>query len=95
MNKEQLIKILKPVIKECVREAIFEDGVISTIISEALKVRGETTVVTEAKAPVRISQQVQQQLQKATSATTKAQIPQRAGNPYGDFNPFSGTKPIS
>ena len=34
MNKNELKKILKPLIKECIKEVIFEDGTLSTIISE-------------------------------------------------------------
>ena len=37
MNKNQLRKILKPLIKECIKEVIFEDGTLSTIISEVVK----------------------------------------------------------
>ena len=34
MDKAELKKILRPLIKECVKEVIFEDGTLSTIISE-------------------------------------------------------------
>ena len=34
MNKSDLKKMLKPLIKECVREAIFEEGVLSGLITE-------------------------------------------------------------
>ena len=34
MNKTELKKILKPLIKQCIKEVIFEDGTLSTIISE-------------------------------------------------------------
>ena len=37
MNKNELKKILKPLIKECIKEVIFEDGTLSTIISEVVK----------------------------------------------------------
>lgn len=37
MKKEELKKILKPLIKECVKEVIFEEGALSTIISEVVK----------------------------------------------------------
>ena len=31
MNKNELKKILKPLIKQCIKEVIFEDGTLSTI----------------------------------------------------------------
>jgi hypothetical protein len=37
MDKTQLRKILKPLIKECIKEVIFEDGTLSTVISEVVK----------------------------------------------------------
>ena len=37
MKKTELKKILKPIINECVREAIFEDGILSGIISEVTR----------------------------------------------------------
>ena len=34
MNKSELKQILKPLIKECIKEVIFEDGVLSGLITE-------------------------------------------------------------
>ena len=34
MKKEELKKVLKPLIKECIKEVMFEDGTLSTIIAE-------------------------------------------------------------
>jgi hypothetical protein len=95
MKKEELLQLLRPLIKECIKEVIFEDGVISTVVNEALKVRmPEQTMVTEAKFPnpMRAIQQTHQQQQ--AEPLKKRKIPQRAGD-AADFNPFSGTRPIS
>ena len=92
MKKEELVQLLRPIIKECIKEVIFEDGVISTVVNEALKIKAPS-MVTEAKFanPMRAIQQAQQQ---HTEPLTKRKIPQRAGD-AADFNPFSGTRPIS
>ena len=37
MNKTEIKKILKPLIKQCIKEVIFEDGTLSNIISEVAK----------------------------------------------------------
>ena len=37
MNKDDLKKTLRPIIKECVRDIIFEEGFLSTVISEVIK----------------------------------------------------------
>ena len=48
MNKTELKKILKPLIKQCIKEVIFEDGTLSNIVSEVT--RGlSTQVMTEAQ----------------------------------------------
>ena len=51
MKKAELKKILKPLIKECIREVVFEDGTLSTIISEVLKGTESRQVVQESKRP--------------------------------------------
>lgn len=37
MKKTELKKVLKPLIRECIKEVMFEDGVLSGIISEVVK----------------------------------------------------------
>ena len=44
MNKTELKKILRPLIKECIKEVIFEEGALSTIISEVVKGTSQTLV---------------------------------------------------
>ena len=51
MNKTELKKILKPLIKQCIKEVIFEDGTLSNIISEVARGLGSTPVITEAQSP--------------------------------------------
>ena len=36
MKKAELRQILKPLIKECIKEVIFEDGILSSVISEVM-----------------------------------------------------------
>ena len=51
MKKAELKKILKPLIKECIKEVIFEEGTLSTIISEVMKGTSPQKVVHEKKQP--------------------------------------------
>ena len=37
MNKNELKKILKPLIKQCIKEVVFEEGVLSNIITEVVR----------------------------------------------------------
>ena len=49
MKKEQLQKILKPLIKECIKEVIFEEGVLSNLIKEVAMGIGSQHPIVEAK----------------------------------------------
>ena len=51
MNKKELKQILEPLIKECIKEVIFEGGTISSIISEVVKGVGEPIVETRQRFP--------------------------------------------
>ena len=37
MNKNELKKIMKPLIKECIHEVLIEDGLLSNVVSEVAK----------------------------------------------------------
>ena len=52
MKKTELKKILKPIINECVREAIFEDGILSSIISEVTRGFRNAPLVETASPPI-------------------------------------------
>jgi hypothetical protein len=46
VKKQELQKILKPLIKECIKEVIFEEGVLSNLIKEvALGIGSQQTIV--------------------------------------------------
>ena len=89
---------LKNIIKECVREVIFEEGMLSGIVSEVVQGIGTTSLVQETVQPRRQKPSVaQQQL-----AETKKQMLNAVGKgSYEDVkkkfeNPelFEGTQPI-
>ena len=90
---------LKNIIKECVREVIFEEGTLSGIVSEVVQGMGAASLVQEALKPQQrqVSPAAKQQL-----AETKRQMLDAVGkNSYEDIkqkfaNPelFEGTKPI-
>ena len=43
MKREDLKKMLKPLVQECVREALYEGGLLSGIVSEVAKGMGTPT----------------------------------------------------
>ena len=53
MKRESLKEALKPVIVECVREALYEEGVLSSIISEVVQGLGANVIAESAPTPQR------------------------------------------
>jgi len=50
MKKNELIKVLKPLIKQTIREVLLEEGMLSSVVSEVVKGMGTHNIV-EAAAP--------------------------------------------
>ena len=48
MNRKELKKLMKPIVEECIREVLLQEGVLSTIISEV--VQGTSGLVTERQS---------------------------------------------
>lgn len=51
MKKNELQKVLKPLIKQCIKEVIFEEGVLSGLISEVVQGLGGQQTIVESVSP--------------------------------------------
>ena len=87
---------LKNIIKECVREVIFEEGMLSGIVSEVVQGMGTATLVQETR------RQPAPQVTQRIAETKKQVLNAVASNSYDDIkkkfsNPelFEGTRPIA
>lgn len=91
MNKKELKNILKPLIKECIKEVMFEDGVLSSVISEVMIATAgpimETTKSTPPPARKQNSQALQEQRKKMLDAIGR--------DAYNGVNIFEGTTPTT
>lgn len=92
MNKNELKKVLKPLIKECIKEVLFEeDGALSHIIKEvAVGMSGkqqitETKFKPKALPPKQNNAQMKQRKKQLLDAIGK--------EAYGGINIFEGTTP--
>ena len=73
MNKSELKQVLKPLIKQCIKEVIFEEGVLSNIVSEVAQgLRGNTIVETKQHV-VQVTEQKEQRQHEADSARQEIQ----------------------
>ena len=94
MNKDQLKKILKPMIKECIKEVIFEDGTLSTIISEVMKGTGSQKVVYESKQVTnQTNQEALQRKQKQLLEQKRKMLDAIGKDAYNGVDLFEGTTP--
>ena len=97
MNKKKLKNALKPIVEECIREALFENGFLSRIIEESIKgaTRGLLKESTQrSAAPLPISREpVVDQKQKLTE-TRKRLMGAMGKDAYKGVNIFEDVKPM-
>ena len=102
MKRNELKKVLKPLIKECIKEVIFDEGVLSGLISEVLKGTGNDTQIrikqprkeedkmfvglNKMKYLDKTSHRLQETKQKMVEAIGK--------DAYNGVNLFEGTSPM-
>ena len=97
MNKNELKKVLKPLIKECIKEVMFEDGTLSSIIAEVMK----GTQQTPAQPIVEQQQYQQPQTRLETDEEAKVRLAAKrktlmdsiGQGAYNGVNLFEGTTP--
>ena len=92
MNKNELKKILKPLIKECIKEVLFEeDGALSHVIKEVAVGLSGKQQLTETKIqpprPKKNNQQLKQRKKKLLDAI--------GADAYNGVNLFEGTTPTT
>ena len=93
MKREELKKALKPLIKECIKEVIFEEGVLSGLITEVVQGLGNLNSPSMSRVtnpPVKpqrrkVVAEAQQQLNEVKSQLQEA---------TGLQGVFEGTKPM-
>lgn len=97
MNKNELKKILKPLIKQCIKEVIFEDGTLSTIIAEVVKGTSDIKLVSENKqAPNEFDEKIKlakQNKQKQLAERRKRILNAVGTDAYNGVDLFEGTTP--
>lgn len=95
MNKEALKKTLKPLIKECIKEVIFEDGTLSSIIAEVMKGTGGQQIV-ETKQPTYQAPQVDHEAkQRRLQEQRKKMLDSIGREAFNGVDVFEGTQPLN
>ncbi len=94
MNKNELKKVLKPLIKECIKEVMFEDGTLSSIIAEVMK--GTSAIpqqpIVEHKRP-QARLETDEEAKARLAAKRKTLMDSIGAGAYNGVNLFEGTTP--
>ena len=96
MKKSELKKILKPLIAECIRESLYEEGLLKNIVSQVVEgySQGATPIVETKTVSAPSSDKINEAKQmKEKLDSTKKQMLNAIGN-YGGVNVFEGTTPM-
>jgi len=94
MNRTELKKMLKPLIKECIKEVIFEEGVLSTLISEVVRGTSPEVIVETKRHEVDSTAQVKSSLarNRKLQETRKRMAAAIGKEAYADV--FENTEPL-
>ena len=98
MKKEELKKILKPLIKECIKEVMFEQGVLSRVVTEVAQGMSSSAPVQQISAASVEQQSRDMQLEQKRRALEedrqrRKELLDKVGSVNG-VNVFEGTEPI-
>ena len=97
MKKSELRQVLKPLIKECIKEVIFEEGILSNIVSEVAQgLGGQTIVETKQAAPPQRNYEEENRVAKERLQETRKRMLDAVGkDAYNGVDLFAGTTPSS
>jgi len=94
MKASELKKVLKPLIKECIREAIFEEGVLSKLIQETIiGTTAADIVLEEAKKRKQETTHINER-KEANAETRKKLLNSIGSQKFGGIDVFENTTPI-
>jgi len=102
MNKTQLKKLIKPVVKECIQEVLIEEGLLTEVVSQVTAGMSRQPIV-ENKPKKRNDKLFNEDLQmkrKSREANKKLQEHRKklldsiGGDAYNGVDLFEGTEPL-
>ena len=95
MNKDDLKKVLKPLVKQCINEVLLEEGLLSTVIAEVMKGTGAARIV-ETTQPVqpKIDNTAAKEAKRKKLLEQKRKLLDSIGtSAYNGVDLFEGTTP--
>jgi hypothetical protein len=100
MKREELKRLIKPLVKECITESLIEEGILSSVVSEVMKGMAPTIMESApatVSAPVHDNSRALQESQNRRlqqAKESRKQLLDAIGNDsYGGVDLFEGTSP--
>jgi len=102
MKKNELKKLLKPLVKECIQEVLIEDGLLTEVVSQVASgmSRPQTVQTTEKKTNDNLFNEDLQMKRKSQEVNKKLQEHRKrlldsiGKDSYNGVNVFEGTEPL-
>ena len=103
MNKPQLKKLIKPVVKECIQEVLIEEGLLTEVVAQVTAGMSRQPIVESKpkKTNDKLFNEDLQMQRKTREANKKLQEHRKklldsiGGDAYNGVDLFEGTKPLS
>ena len=97
MKTNDLKQLIKPIVKECIHEALIEEGLLSNVVSEVVKgmqvaplVENKSTSVAQEKAAAVKSEEARRKI----AEHRQKMIETIGADAYNGVNLFEGTEPL-
>ena len=102
MKRSELKKILKPLIKECIKDVLFEEGVLSSVISEVVRgVQPQATINqpsqghTQLKEQKNLEEDRRRMLEQRHETEKQRRRKLLDATGFKDLDVFEGTEPMA
>ena len=100
MKREELKRLIKPIVKECITESLIEEGILSSVVSEVMKGMAPTIMESAPAAvsvPARDNSKALQEAQEIRMQQAKESrrklLDAIGSDSYGGVDLFEGTTP--
>ena len=96
MKRSELKKLIKPIVKECIHETIFEDGLLTGIVSEVAQGLGGGQVIAETRQQVVPQEDKSVEIRNENLNRQRKQLLDAIGkDAFNGVNLFEGTTPAA
>ena len=104
MKKNELRRLLKPLVKQCIKEVLFEEGVLSNIVSEVvvglssnLVLENKTKNVQHSEPPVReqLHEQLEDHREQEVQDMRRQMLEALGQDSYNGVDLFENTQPLA